>query len=124
MAPHSGEKEIAVLEEAYKTRPDSLLFARLADAYRKEGDVARAIELCISGLNLYPFYTTGRILLGRCYLEQQQLDAAAKEFTAVCSIDRRNHVAIKMLADIFIQKGMILKLIGNTNSVQRVFVYF
>jgi len=106
MASKTGEKETRSLESALKEHPGSLLFARLADAYRKEGNILQAIELCNSGIARYPEYVTARILLGRCYLEQQQADLAVKEFTTACSIDRRNHVAIKMLADTFIQQGM------------------
>ena len=45
MAPYSTEKETRFLETVLKNRPDSLLFARLADAYRKEGNIGQAIDL-------------------------------------------------------------------------------
>lgn len=106
MAPPAGEKETRYLKSVMLERPDSLLFARLADVYRKEGDIDQAIELCINGLNTYPYYNTGRILLGRCYLEQQKTAEAIQAFTMVCAADRRNQVAIKMLADIFARQGM------------------
>lgn len=106
MAPRPGDKDTRSLESILESRPDSLLFARLADAYRQKGDIAQAIELCTKGLNRYPHYTTGRILLGRCYLEQQKYNEAVEEFSAVCMTDRRNQMAIKMLADIFVQQGM------------------
>ncbi|MBN1578969.1 MAG: tetratricopeptide repeat protein [Chitinispirillaceae bacterium] len=94
------------LATVLKNRPDSLLFARLADAYRKEGNIGQAIDLCVNGLNNYPYYSTGRILLGRCYLEQQKYGEAIEAFSTVCAADRRNQMAIKMLADIFVQQGM------------------
>jgi Tfp pilus assembly protein PilF len=56
------------------------------------------------GLNRYPHNTTGRILLGRCYLEQQKYNEAIESFSAVCMADRRNQMAIKMLADIFVRR--------------------
>ncbi|MBN1308692.1 MAG: tetratricopeptide repeat protein [Chitinispirillaceae bacterium] len=106
MASYSGEKGTRLLAAVLKNRPDSLLFARLADAYRKEGNIGQAIELCVNGLNNYPYYSTGRILLGRCYLEQQKYREAIEAFSMVCAADRRNQMAIKMLADIFVQQGM------------------
>ena len=42
--------EIKHLEERYEKAPESRVFAPLADAYRKSGDVDRAIELCEKGL--------------------------------------------------------------------------
>jgi hypothetical protein len=95
----------AKLRERLQARPDSLAFSRLADLYRKSGNITQAIELCVRGVEKHPDYTTGRIILGRCYLEQENLDKAVEAFVGVCSIDERNIVAIKMLADIFIRQG-------------------
>jgi hypothetical protein len=94
-----------VLRERLKAKPDSLAFARLADLYRKSGNIAQAIDLCMRGVEAHPDYCTGRIILGRCYLEQEHLDKAVDAFMDVCRIDRRNIVALKMLADIFMRQG-------------------
>lgn len=93
------------LEKRLQANPDSLAFSRLADQYRKAGDISRAIDLCVRGLEKHPGYVTGRIILGRCYLEQENLDMAVEAFTDVCKLDRRNIVALKMIADIFMRKG-------------------
>jgi tetratricopeptide (TPR) repeat protein len=93
------------LEDTVNKNPDSRYFSRLADKYRKNGDIPRAIELCIDGLKRHPNYITGRIILGRCYLEQENYNDAVKEFTEVCKSDRRNPIALKMLADIFARQG-------------------
>ncbi len=106
MGSNPIEKETKYLETVMKNRPDSLLFARLADAYRKEGNIVQAIQICEQGLKNYPYYITARILLGRCYLEQQRYGEAIEAFSLVCIADRRNHTAIKMLADIFLEQGM------------------
>lgn len=105
MAPHDVEKDIEHLKARFKEQPKSLLFARLADAYRKAGDVVSAIELCTNGITVFPTYTTAQILLGRCYLEQQKYNEAIDAFTTVCRLDRRNQVAMKMLADVFAKQG-------------------
>jgi tetratricopeptide (TPR) repeat protein len=100
------EMPVEYLEEEIKSKPDSLLFSRLADSYRKSGDVQKAISISIKGLESHPGYITGRIILGRCYLEQENFNDAIKEFTGVCKLDRRNQIAIKMLADVFSKQGM------------------
>lgn len=105
MVPHDVEKDIEQLKTRLKEQPKSLLFTRLADAYRKAGDVVSAIELCTNGITIFPTYTTAQILLGRCYLEQQKYSEAIDAFTAVCRLDRRNQVAMKMLADVFVKQG-------------------
>ncbi len=100
------EMSISVLEEKLKSNPLSLIFSRLADSYRKSGDVQKAIEISTEGLESHPDYVTGRIILGRCYLEQENFNDAIKEFTKICTLDRRNQIAIKMLADVFSKQGM------------------
>lgn len=106
MATHTAEMSIESLESRYRRDPASRIFPRLADAYREEGNIDKAIEICLNGLDLYPSNVTGRIVLGRCYFEQGRLNEAVVELKKVCSIDRRNQAAIKMLADIFIKQGM------------------
>jgi pilus assembly protein FimV len=105
MPGRRAEHSASSLEVRYNNNPNSRFFSRVADAYRKEGDIARAIDICMKGLEAYPDYITGRIILGRCYLEQEKIDGAVQEFTRVCENDRKNHVAIKMLADIFARQG-------------------
>jgi hypothetical protein len=95
----------AKLKERLEAKPDSLAFSRLADLYRKSGNITQAIDLCVRGVEQHPEYVTGRIILGRCYLEQENLDKAVEAFIGVCGIDRRNIVALKMLADIFMRQG-------------------
>lgn len=106
MATHTAEMSIESLESRYRRDPASRIFPRLADAYREEGNIDKAIEICLNGLDLYPSNVTGRIVLGRCYFEMGKLNEAAVELKKVCSIDRRNQAAIKMLADIFVKQGM------------------
>ena len=98
------EESIAHLESRYRLQPHSLLFSRLADAYRKNGDTQMAIDLCTSGLEQHPSYATGYLILGRCLLEKEDLAGAIDAFIRVCQLDRSNAVAIKMLADIFVRQ--------------------
>ncbi|MBD3345617.1 MAG: tetratricopeptide repeat protein [Chitinivibrionales bacterium] len=100
------DTEVQQLEQRLNENPQSLAFSRLADSYRKQGNIPQAIQLSVDGLEKHPWYATGRIILGRCYLEQENLQEAIQEFTHVCRLDRRNMVAIKMLADIFSKQGM------------------
>lgn len=100
---------VELLENRLRRNPDSLRFSRLADEYRKQGDVQRAISICTQGLEKHPWYATGRLILGRCYLEQENYAKAIEEFTRVCQQDRGNHVAMKMLADVYAKQGMTEK---------------
>lgn len=105
MTAQSAEISVPYLEKRLKSKPDSRAFSRLADAYRRRGDLRQAIDLCIEGLAKHPDYITARLVLGRCYLEQKNHSAAAGELKKVCIADRRNHAALMMLAEIFVQQG-------------------
>lgn len=102
----SRETAIEDLEQKLNQNPDSLVFSRIADGYRKRGDLGEAVNVCKEGISRHPDYVTGHIVLGRCYAEQESLKEAVEEFTRVCLIDRRNPMALKMMADIFAQQGM------------------
>jgi tetratricopeptide (TPR) repeat protein len=104
MAAHAASIT-AELEERVSRNPQSSAFPRLADSYRLAGDLPKAIAICSEALMAWPDNITGRLVLGRCYLEQNSFDLAIDEFKAVCRIDRHNLAAIKMLADIFSKHG-------------------
>jgi len=92
--------EIEKLERRYAENPQGLTFAPLAEVHRKNGDVARALELLRSGLTLHPDYIPASIVLGRCHLDLGDLPAGEAAFTHVLSLDGENVIALKSLADI------------------------
>jgi tetratricopeptide (TPR) repeat protein len=104
----SFEKQntVRALEAKIAGNPGSLSFVRLADSHRKRGDIGQAMTVCAEGLRQHPHNVTGRLILGRCYLEQEKLQEALKEFIEVCKLDRRNLLAVKMMADIYAKQGM------------------
>ena len=94
------------LENKLSRNPRSLVFSRLADCYRKKGEIQQAIGVCKQGLKIHPDYVTARVLLGRCYLEQEKLKEAVAEFVKAVELDRRNQIAVKMIADVYTRQGM------------------
>jgi hypothetical protein len=92
--------EIEKLERRYAENPQGLTFAPLAEVHRKNGDVARALELLRAGLELHPNYIPASIVLGRCHWDQGDLPAAESAFSHVLRLDDENVIALKSLADI------------------------
>jgi tetratricopeptide (TPR) repeat protein len=92
--------EIEKLERRYAENPQGLTFAPLAEVHRKNGDVARALELLRPGLTVHPDYVPASIVLGRCHLDLGELPAAEVAFNHVLSLDGENVIALKALADI------------------------
>lgn len=93
-------EDLESLKERFERAGDSRLFAPLADAYRKYGDTAKAIELLEQGIEKFPRYASARVILGKCYYDTGATERAKAEFTRVLDIDPENMVALKYLGDI------------------------
>lgn len=93
------QSEIEKLEQRYREKPEQW-FAALADAYRKAGEVERAVDIVRAGLEKRPNYTSGHIVLGRCLLDQLADDEAVVAFERVLQLDAENIIALKSLSEI------------------------
>lgn len=89
----------------YKQDPKSRIFAPLAEAYRKQGDVEEAIAICLQGLNHHPDFSGGRVTLAKCYLDKNQLELAKRELDYVVDRVPENLMAHKLLGEVFLREG-------------------
>jgi tetratricopeptide (TPR) repeat protein len=92
--------EIEKLEKRWAENPKGRNFAPLADAYRKAGELDRAVELCTAGLERHPDYVSAHIVLGRCLIDQKNETGASDIFRRVLALDPENVLALKILAEI------------------------
>ncbi len=97
--------EIEKLERRFAENPTGRNFAPLADAYRKAGELDRAIELCKGGLERHPDYVSAHIVYGRCLLNQKNDPAAEDVFRKVLTLDPENIIGLKVLGDIAARGG-------------------
>lgn len=97
--------EIEKLERRWLENPKGRNFAPLADAYRKAGEIDRAIDLCKSGLELHPDYVSAHIVYGRCLIDQKDDPAATEVFQKVLQLDPENILALRILAEIAERTG-------------------
>jgi tetratricopeptide (TPR) repeat protein len=65
------------LEQHLAAHPSSPLFARLANALLKTGEVTRAVELCERGVRTHPGYTTGHLVYARCLAARGNFESAS-----------------------------------------------
>ena len=106
--------EVIRYSEILSRDPRSVLFALLAEAYRKCGMVDEAIRVCRFGLREHPSYTGGRVALARAYYEKGMLREAGDELQRV--LDRLpDHMASLRLM------GMIHKRQGEWEDAQQAF---
>jgi tetratricopeptide (TPR) repeat protein len=97
--------EINELKKKLEENPDSLVFAPLADAYRKQGSLNEAYEICKKGLRKHPTYTSAQVVLGRIYREQGKIGEASAELKKVLDVDPENIMAHSLLGSIYIEKS-------------------
>jgi tetratricopeptide (TPR) repeat protein len=102
------QTEIEKLEQRFREKPEQW-FAALADAYRKAGEVERALDVVRGGLEKRPNYTSGHIVLGRCLLDQLNDEEAVLAFERVLQLDAENIIALKSLSEIAERRGDVLE---------------
>lgn len=97
--------EITELKKKLEENPDSLVFAPLAEAFRKEGNLEEALKVCKKGLEKHPSNTSARVVLGRIYQGQGKTQEAANELKKVLELDSDNLMAHSLLGSIYMEKG-------------------
>jgi len=104
MVKDLNTSEIDEFQKKLNENPDSLVFAPLADAYRKAGKLEEALRICTKGLQKHSTYTSGRVVLGRIYQEMGKREQAASELKKVLELDPDNMMAHSLLGSIYMQE--------------------
>lgn len=109
--------DIQRYKEILSREPSSLVFAALAEAYRKMDLFDQAIETCKKGLRSHPNFVSGRVALARAYMGAGHSDLALKELEKVVHAVPENIVAQKLLARIYREKSDVDKLEGTLHRI-------
>ncbi|MEE8487906.1 MAG: tetratricopeptide repeat protein [Gemmatimonadota bacterium] len=100
-----NSSEIQRFEDQYRQNPDSLVFARLADAYRKAGDPKRALEILESGIGRHRNYPSAHIIRAKTCIDLGQSGSAEEAYLRVLELDSGNLVALRGLAALARERG-------------------
>lgn len=98
-------EKIEALEAKLLTDPHSLVFAQLADAYRGQGRLEEAIQICQEGLGHCANYVSAYMVLGRAYKETGDLLQAREAFQRVLDLDPESVPAHTFLGEIAEARG-------------------
>lgn len=74
-------------------------FARVAAGLLKSGEPEEALRICIAGRRAFPRYTTGRLILGRCFDALGRHVEAMLEYRQVIEIFPDNPVVAELVKD-------------------------
>jgi tetratricopeptide (TPR) repeat protein len=97
--------EIARYQEILARESSSLVFAALAEAYRKRNMLDQAIAVCRKGLHHHPDFVSGRVALARAYVEKGETERATRELERVILSAPDNLVAQRLLLSIYEARG-------------------
>lgn len=94
-------------EERLARDPTSLVFAPLADTYRKAGRIQDAIRLCREGLARFPQYVTARLILAKALLDDGNPDGALDEVRAILATSPREAQAHRLAGELYRRAGAL-----------------
>jgi tetratricopeptide (TPR) repeat protein len=105
MSDKTVSPEIIKLMDKITQNPTSRLFVPLAEEYLKCEMVDEAIIVLVEGIKNHPSYVAARVMLGKIYLQKNQIPEAQEEFERVIAINPENVLANKKLAIIYQGQG-------------------
>jgi hypothetical protein len=100
----STTNEIENLRSKLGENPESLVFAPLADALRKAGNLPEALEVCLKGLEVHGHYHNARAVLGRIYQDMGKDAEAEAEFKKVLEADPEHFQALTHVGEILLAR--------------------
>ena len=87
----------------YKRNSRSKVFALLADLYRKQGDLDKALDLCRRGIKEHPQFTSGHIASALIFLDMNKLEMAVESLEKATDLSSENIFAYKMLGQTWLK---------------------
>ena len=94
------EFDIEFLAQKLAENPQSPLFARLADLYLGKEQSAEAMKLLEEGINLFPNYYAGYIVLGKAHLAFKEYSKSQSAFEKALELSPFNQTAAQLLISV------------------------
>jgi tetratricopeptide (TPR) repeat protein len=99
--------------------PNSQIFAALADAYRKKGQLDQAFRVCQNGLRIHPNYVSAHMVMARINLDKGMYDWAEIEVNKAIVLEGNSFATDLLLAEIYIRKGEFPKATKLLDKLQK-----
>ena len=73
------DERIGKCQKILDVDPNSQIFAALAEAYRKKGELEKAFRVCQNGLRIHPSYGSAHVVMAKINLDRGLYDWAEIE---------------------------------------------
>lgn len=93
------------LRQKIESYPNPILFARLAELYKVDGEIEAAIRVCQMGISQFPSYGGTYLVLGEICVENGDLAGAKVHLEKAAELDKYNYTGLKLLAQVYMQLG-------------------
>jgi len=105
------DERIAKCRKILDQDPNSQIFAALAEAYRRKGEVEKAFQICQNGLRIHPSYGSAHVVMAKINMDRGLYDWAEAEVRKAQESDGSNRSVELLLAEIHLYKGEYEKAI-------------
>lgn len=114
------EDRITKCRKILETDPNSQIFAALAEAYRKKGELDKAFRICQGGLRIHPSYGSAHVVMAKINLDRGLYDWAEAEVNKAIEIDGRSRAIDLLMAEVYLFKGEYKRSIKMLNRLLQV----
>lgn len=99
------DERISKCTKILDENPSSQIFAALAEAYRKRGDLDISFRTCQNGLKIHPHYGSAHLVMAKINLDKGMYDWAESELKKAIDLDGTTRATELLLSEIYIYKG-------------------
>jgi len=99
------DDRIEKCQKILEADPSSQIFAALAEACRKNGDLEKAFRICQNGLKIHPDYGSAHVIMAKINLDRGLYDWAEIEVEKAAKNDGYTRTVEMLQAEIYIYKG-------------------
>jgi predicted regulator of Ras-like GTPase activity (Roadblock/LC7/MglB family) len=111
------DDRIAKCNRILEENPNSQIFAALAEAYRKKGDLDKAFRACQNGLRVHPNYGSAHMVMAKINFDKGLYDWAEIEVNKAIELEGVSQAAELLLAEIYLYRGEAGKAVKILNRL-------
>jgi len=98
-------------QKIMESDPNSQIFAALADAHRKKGELDKAFRICQNGLKIHPSYGAAHLVMAKINMDRGLYDWAETEIKKAIELDGSSRAIDILLSEILIYKGEFVEAV-------------